>query len=361
MKLATEPPADKAEQRFGLGLDAGGTQTRWALANCHGQLQAEGAVLGLSALQLGSEAGRQALANTLADVATALQAVAGLRGVVAGVTGFGAEHSQALQALMAAAFAVPLDAVRLMSDIELACQAAFPGGDGIVVYAGTGSIAARLAADGSLQRAGGRGNVIDDAGGGHWIAREALRHIWRAEDEATGAWRQSPLAQAVFETLGGSDWALTRQWVYGATRGELGVLALAVAKAADSDPVALRILQSAGQELARLGLAMQGRCGALPLALAGRVFELHPAVEASLRAALAAAAQADRHAAEDTAVETDVGTGAGADTGTSTSTGTGAAASARPDLASNPAVRRLALHAHHTAAALAAAEGRPCD
>lgn len=322
MTLASEPTAAGAAQRWGLGLDAGGTQTRWALADSGGQVQAEGAVAGLSALQLGSEAGseagRQALAQTLSEVAAALPAPSGLRGlhgVVAGVTGFGAEHSQALQGLMAAAFAVPLEAVRLMSDIELACHAAFPKGDGIVVYAGTGSIAALLAADGSLQRAGGRGGVIDDAGGGHWIAREALRHIWRAEDEAPGAWRHSPLAQAVFDTLGGSDWALTRQWVYGATRGELGVLALAVAQAAGSDPAALAILQSAGRELARLGLAMQGRCGALPLALAGRVFDLHPAVEASLRAGLAP----------------------------------------------SPPVQRLTLQAHHTAAALAAAEGNPCD
>ncbi len=338
MSLASQPPAAGAAQPWGLGLDAGGTQTRWALADAGGQVQAEGAAAGLSALQLGSEAGRQTLAQTLAEVAATLQAPGGLRGVVAGVTGFGVEHSQNLQGLMAAAFAVPLIAVRLMSDIELACHAAFPGRDGIVVYAGTGSIAALLAADGSLQRAGGRGGVIDDAGGGHWIAREALRHIWRAEDETPGAWRHSPLAQAVFDTLGGSDWALTRQWVYGATRGELGVLALAVAQAAEADPAALRILQSAGRELARLGLAMQGRCGALPLALAGRVFDLHPAIEASLRAALAAAAaaaaNADTHAAVD--------------------------ASAGHALAPSPPVQRLTLQAHHTAAALAAAEGNPC-
>ena len=326
MTAVSETSPQVPVQRWGLGLDAGGTQTRWALADANGQVHADGAVAGLSALQLGSQAGRQGLAQTLAEVAAALQAPGGLRGVVAGVTGFGAEHSQALQDLLAAAFAVPRAAVRSMSDIELACHAAFPGGDGIVVYAGTGSIAARIDAGGVLQRAGGRGGVIDDAGGGHWMAREALRQIWRAEDEAPGAWRQSRLAQAVFDTLGGSDWALTRQWVYGATRGELGLLALAVAQAADADPAARAILHSAGRELARLGLAMQRRCGPLPLALAGRVFDLHPAIEASLRAALA----------------------------------TAAAQSADEALAPNPAVRRLTLQAHHTAAALAAAEGTPC-
>jgi len=282
---------------LGLGLDAGGTQTRWALADATGLLRGEGAVAGLSALLLGSESGRAALSQTLAEIAAALGAhtahtapgesgAIGVKGVVAGVTGFGDEHRAALHAHLAAAFGMHESAVRSMSDIELACKAAFPADDGIVVYAGTGSIAALIDASGTLQRAGGRGGVIDDAGGGHWIAREALCQVWRAEDEAPGAWRASALAQRVFDAIGGSDWAATRQWVYGASRGELGLLARAVAAAADDDPAALAILQQAGRELARLGHAMRQRCGPLPLALAGRVFDLHPVIEDSLRVAL---------------------------------------------------------------------------
>ena len=94
------------------------------------------------------------------------------------------------------------------------------------------------------------------------------------------------MARHVFAQVGGSDWADTRAWVYGATRGELGTLALAVAAAADEDPAALGILQAAGAELARLGAALVRRHGLRPLALAGRVFDLHPAVEQALRAAL---------------------------------------------------------------------------
>ena len=84
-------------------------------------------------------------------------------------------------------------------------------------------------AAGTLQREGRRGPVIDDAGGGHWIACEALRHVWRAEDEAPGAWQRSPLAASQFKQMGGSDWAHTRTRVCGATRGELCTLALALA------------------------------------------------------------------------------------------------------------------------------------
>jgi N-acetylglucosamine kinase-like BadF-type ATPase len=187
-------------------------------------------------------------------------------------------------------------AVQALSDIELLCRSACAPGAGIVVCAGTGSVAAGIDRSGALQRAGGRGAVIDDAGGGHWIASQALRQIWRAEDDSPGAWTASPLAAAVFAQIGGSDWAASRDWVYGATRGELGTLALAVAAAADADPAALAILQAAGAELARLGLALMQRLGSQPLALAGRVFELHPAVENALVAALPAGCAVHRFA-----------------------------------------------------------------
>jgi glucosamine kinase len=209
--------------------------------------------------------------------------------VVAGLTGLASADGAALQALLAAPFGLGPAAVQPMTDIELACHAAFAPGQGAVVYAGTGSIAAFVAADGQLHRAGGRGAVIDDAGGGHWIACQALRQVWRAEDVAPGAGAHSALGRQLFAVVGGSDWAATRAWVYGASRGDMGTLALAVAAAArEGDAQALALLQQAGQELARLAHGLHQRFGPLPLALAGRVFDLHPAVEASLRAALPA-------------------------------------------------------------------------
>jgi glucosamine kinase len=267
----------------GLGLDAGGTQTRWALADGAGTVRAEGSVAALSGFQLDSEAGRVQVQAAFADIAHAAGPV---RAVVAGITGFDATQLPLLCAIAAQAFAVPHSAVQAMNDIELACHAAFAPGAGYVVYAGTGSVAAFLDAQDQLHRAGGRGVLIDDAGGGHWIARQALRQVWRAEDESPGAWRSSALAAHVFDHVGGSDWLHTRRWAYGASRGELGSLALAVAAAATEDPVAMALLQDAGLELARLARAMLQRFGTRPIALGGRVFDLHPAIENSLRAAL---------------------------------------------------------------------------
>ncbi len=285
-------PLPACAHAHALGLDAGGTQTRWAVADAAGRIAAEGQVAGFSALQLGSPEGPAALAALLREVAAACGPV---QRVAAGVTGFDAAQAAQLAGLIATGLGTGAAAVQTFTDIELAFHAAFTPGRGIVVYAGTGSIAAHIDAQGTLQRAGGRGAVIDDAGGGHWIAREALRHVWRAEDEVPGAAAQSALGRALGDSIGGCDWPATRQWVYGASRGELGLLAQAVAQAAQAgDGAALHILQSAGEELARLARALLQRLGPQPVALAGRVFSLHPVIEDHLRAALPATTDVQR-------------------------------------------------------------------
>lgn len=270
---------------LGLGIDAGGTQTRWALATGDGTIVADGAVAGLSALQMSSDAGRAAVHASFATLCKQVLAVGQPRVVVAGLTGFGGDDvvlAQMLSTLLA------LDAadISIGNDIDIAYRDSFEPGEGYLVYAGTGSIAAWIDADGVFHRAGGRGVLLDDGGGGYWIAREALRHIWRREDEAPGSWQASPMARAVFAHIGGSDWSLSRNFMYGQDRGAIGRLALAVAASADADPLALDILQRAGQELARLALALTARYGPRPVVLAGRAAQLHPAIAAAMRAAL---------------------------------------------------------------------------
>ncbi|MGV8867497.1 MAG: BadF/BadG/BcrA/BcrD ATPase family protein [Janthinobacterium svalbardensis] len=270
---------------LGLGIDAGGTQTRWALATVDGVIVADGAVAGLSALQMSSAAGRAAVHATFTGLCHAVLAVGQPRAVVAGLTGFGGDDAVLAQTL---ATLLALDAadVSVGNDIDIAYRDSFEPGEGYLVYAGTGSIAAWIDADGVFHRAGGRGVLLDDGGGGYWIAREALRHIWRREDEAPGSWQSSPMAEAVFAHLGGSDWSLSRAFMYGQDRGAIGRLALAVAASADADPLALDILQRAGQELARLALALTARYGPRPVVLAGRAAQLHPAIAVAMRAAL---------------------------------------------------------------------------
>jgi glucosamine kinase len=268
-----------------LGLDVGGTAARWAALDAAGGVIAQGESPGFSAAQWGGaaqtalEAAVQACAKSVAARALSVQTVC------AGLTGCDGVQAE-LTAFMARQFAVPVQHLRLMSDIELACRAHFAPGQGIVLIAGTGSIAAHLDAQGQLHRAGGRGVLLDDAGGGYWIAREALRAVWRREDEAPGSTHSNVLAQQLFAALGGSDWMHTRHFMAHAARGQMGALAVAVAQAAQlGDAQALALLQQAGAELRRLLRAMTQRVGEQPVALCGRAFDLHAAIEAAVRQA----------------------------------------------------------------------------
>ncbi|MEB0140267.1 MULTISPECIES: N-acetylglucosamine kinase [unclassified Undibacterium] len=286
--MNTPPSSPVSVPVLALGIDTGGTQTRWALANDAEEIIASGTAAGLSALQLSNHDGKQAFHQVLSCLADTARSHGILQTVRAGITGLGDDiHSQQLHDMLAKTLGLPKSSIRLSNDIEIAYLDSFKAGAGYLIYAGTGSIAAFIDEAGEFHRAGGRGYLLDDGGSGFWIAREAMRHIWRLEDEAPEQWRHSPLAQALFHLIGSSDWNASRDFIYHRGRGEIGTLALAVAAAAHTDPVALDILQRAGVELARLGMALCRRFGKRPMVLSGRVQELHPIIVESMRAHLA--------------------------------------------------------------------------
>jgi glucosamine kinase len=273
-----------ASERFGIGIDAGGTSTRWAVVDTSGTVVGHGEVSGLSALMLMTTEGRQALIDQLGKIPTQVRALnqSAALAVYAGVTGLDSGTSE-FTSMLADVFSISTNQVVAVGDIELAYRAAFQPGEGYLVYSGTGSIAAFIDNANVLHRVGGRGVLLDDGGGGYWIGCEALRAIWRAEDVCPGAWQQSAMARAVFARLGGNTWAKSREYFYSRTRGEIGMLALAVAETAATDPHAIQILSDAGEELARLGRAMLKRFGLRPIVVAGRAALLHPAIMQSMR------------------------------------------------------------------------------
>jgi N-acetylglucosamine kinase-like BadF-type ATPase len=274
----------KRMARFALGIDAGGTQTRWALVDSSGEIAREGSVRGFSAVQArGAE--RPSVIATLEELARSVLEVGRPERIHAGLTGFGGE-GDALRALIAAPLGLDPSSVTIGSDIETTYLDMFAPGEGYVVYAGTGSVASFVDASGQLHRVGGRGVTVDDAGSGFWIGRAALRSVWRAEEEQPGSSLSSALAAELFELVGGSDWADTRRYVYEGTRGDVGRLALAVARAADRDEAAREILRMSGRELARLARIMTGRFGPRPVAVTGRAAALHPLIMETMRALL---------------------------------------------------------------------------
>ena len=273
------------DRTLGLGIDAGGTETRWALSDPAGRIVAEGTVPGLSALMMAKPAGREQVHAFFSQVARDVLEFGKPRRICAGLTGFGGD-GRVLVEWLSSLLDVSPDAVTLCNDIEVAYLDAFEPGEGYLVYAGTGSIAAYIDESGEFHRAGGRGVTLDDAGGGFWIAREAMRRIWRGEDEQPGVWQESPMAHAVFDHVGGSDWSHSRSFMYSQERGEIGKLALAVAMSAGADPAARHILLQAGRELARLALALVTRFGERPIVLSGRAAELHPLIFEAMRSDL---------------------------------------------------------------------------
>ncbi|MGH2425933.1 MAG: BadF/BadG/BcrA/BcrD ATPase family protein [bacterium] len=161
------------------------------------------------------------------------------------------------------------DIVRATWDAEIALAGAAGNGPGIVVIAGTGSVALGRNAEGRMARAGGYGYLIDDAGGGVSIGQAALQSAMRSLDGRGPTTRLGSMLKA---KLGA--WPEMRRRVYGEERGRalLASLVPVVATAAQQgDSVARRILQDAGQSLAELAIAVAANLGILK-----KSFDLFP-------------------------------------------------------------------------------------
>ena len=86
-------------------------------------------------------------------------------------------------------------------DDEIALDAAFRGGPGILVIGGTGSAVVGRSRLGVKLTAGGWGPGIGDEGSGYWIGREAVREAFRALDRG-GA---TSLLEAIRAAWGAKD------------------------------------------------------------------------------------------------------------------------------------------------------------
>jgi N-acetylglucosamine kinase-like BadF-type ATPase len=267
-----------------LGIDIGGTASRWVTCDAAGTVVSRGSVAGATG-HVFNPLEAERLRAAFAGIATALgQPPAS---VTAGITGFGAAASDAVRALAATVFGIPAGAVLAMDDIVLAYLDQFAPGEGHLISAGTGTIGVHVGADGVIVRVGGRGILIDDAGSGSWIALRAIDGLYRVLDRQGDFAGAERLAHHFAEAVGGPGWSDMRQFIYGADRGRIGALAVAVARAAEEgDPLALSVLEKAGAELALLAQALIARAGDHPVRLLGGVLALHPVVLETMTASL---------------------------------------------------------------------------
>jgi N-acetylglucosamine kinase-like BadF-type ATPase len=166
------------------------------------------------------------------------------------------------------------------TDAAIALTGATETGSGIIVVAGTGSIAYGRNAERRAARAGGWGYRFGDEGSAYWIVREALRASLRAEERWGPA---TSLGRAICEATvsANSNEALHRFYGDDWPRERVAALApLVDDAAAQGDAAAIEILNRAAQELALLVGAVRAQLwqpgDAVEVAYIGGVFRSKP-------------------------------------------------------------------------------------
>jgi len=237
-----------------IGVDVGGSTTRAAVSR-DGSIVGHAEGIGAAVRPGRALASAAAIAET---VRRALAAAGLLQGdvMVVGAAGAGraAEAEELRHALRGEGVA---KTVQVTTDIEIALEGALGEGPGIVLSAGTGSIAIARDAAGQMHRAGGYGWQMGDEGSGYAIGRAALGAVSRAAD---GRGAETNLSTRLLEATRSPDFDSLVRWT--ATAGPPEVAALAphvLAEAAGGDPVARAIVHYAAEELAGLVLHLRRR------------------------------------------------------------------------------------------------------
>lgn len=280
--------------RYVIGVDGGGTRTRAVLLEVDGegpeQVNEVARTEGRSAVADATEPGRAASA-----VADACRDVARLAGVDlpvdvvwAGLAGAGREAARSAVELELGRTGVARVA-RVGTDVLAAFQDAFGDGPGVLLVAGTGSIAWGRAEDGREGRVGGWGHHIGDEGSGYAIGVEALRRVARDADGRGPATNLRAVVLAHLDLEVVDDLV---PWFATVPRAQVAALApLVAAAASEGDAAAREILDHAVEELERHVLAVLENLGpwevAPTVALAGGLLRPGRAVRSSLEAALA--------------------------------------------------------------------------
>jgi glucosamine kinase len=221
-----------------LGIDGGGTKTEAAVVDAEGRVVWRDRTGGLDPTA-GPEWDivLEELANMAGPVA---QAALGLpyHGEIAEISR--RQHRVSTQLFGSS--------VLVANDVALAFEGALAGAEGVLVLAGTGSMAWARGPLGT-HRVGGWGDIFGDEGSAYWIGRAALARISR---ELDGRDPESGFARAMLAEMGIAPEGLST-WAYAeaprATRAQAG------------DAVAGALMQAAGEELGLLGQTAVRQCG----------------------------------------------------------------------------------------------------
>jgi glucosamine kinase len=189
----------------------------------------------------------------------------------AGVAGAGrdAERQALWQALVSHELA---EEVVVHADATVALDDAFGDGPGVLLVAGTGSVAFGRSPAGTFARCGGWGPVIGDEGSGAWIGRRALSVVAAAAD---GREPETALSGAVLTGAQVNDVSELIGWASTATPAALATLAPVVLSVAEGGDLRANSLVSLAVEELTLHVRALARQlfvderAAMPVALAG--------------------------------------------------------------------------------------------
>lgn len=255
-----------------IGVDGGGSRTRVLLSDANGTVLArvEGAA---SALRPGQEGAAADIIKALIGEALAAAERTESRPAVCVVGVAGAGQERAAQALWSAlAQRRVADDVSVQADAVIAMEDAFGDSAGVLLIAGTGSVAFSKAPDGRMERCGGWGPNIGDEGSAHWLGRRALSVITAAHD---GREPETALAGAILTALELESLDDVIPWAASATPGTFAQLAPVVAQvAATGDLRANALVSFCVEELALHIRTLARRCfvderASIPVAFAG--------------------------------------------------------------------------------------------
>jgi len=254
-----------------VGIDGGGSKTLIAAADAGGNVIALKRGDATSPLET---AGWQ---DALAAQLRPFLATPGLRAAAAALPAYG--EVEAVSAAQRGLIADLCGDVpqRVLNDVDAAHIGAFAGGPGILILAGTGSMAWARDAAGVSFRTGGWGEVIGDEGSGFWIGKRVLEAVSQSLD---GRAEPTALVDAVFAQL-----ALSTSDRIGSLEGWAASLAnprsaiaalapLATHHATEGDAAARAIIHAAAGELVRHVETLERKLGdpALSWSYAGGMF-----------------------------------------------------------------------------------------
>jgi len=280
-----EPPSEAA---YFLGFDGGGTKTDCVLTDANGRILARAVAGPSNPLRSGYTKAWFSLSEA-ADVVLCHQKIRAenIRAICAGLGGAG-RSDVVRRAVTFFERGFPDAEVHVTSDLEIALEAAFGTGEGIILLGGTGSAALARDANGRTARAGGRGPWFSDEGSAFDIGRRAMAAIVLADEHRGPA---TALSGRILKAHEAHDWKMLMDLV---TKNPDSVFPknfpLVAELAEAGDAVSRELLADAATALAGLAGAVAKEIGAtkreMPLAKVGGIFGRSPYFDSLIDAEL---------------------------------------------------------------------------